>query len=514
MLPGTMSARQRWTLVCVCVATFMLLLDITVVNVALPSIQRSLHGSFTDLQWVVDAYSLMLATLLLTAGSLADLLGRRRIFVVGLGLFAAASLLCGLATTPLFLNLARGAQGVGGAMMFATSLALLAQEFQGKERGVAFGIWGATIGGAVAIGPLVGGALTSGFGWEWIFFVNVPIGIVAIFATLRFVHESSDPEAGRIDWLGVVTFSASLFCLVFALIRGNDEGWSSGMIVSLLVASAVLMTCFVLVERRQESPMLDLTLFRKPAFVGVSAAAFALSASMFAMFLYLTLYLQGVLGYSPFQAGLRFLPISVISFFAAPIAGRLSARVPLRVLLGVGLILVGGGLLLMSGLSVSSGWTHLIAGFIIAGAGVGITNPSLATTAVGVVQPARSGMASGINNTFRQAGIATGIAGLGAIFQSQVQSRLTDALAGTPAAGRSHAFAHAVSSGQASQVVESAPPASRAVIAHASQSAFVGALNDILVVAALVALVGAVLAAALVRQEDFVAQPQPAPAAA
>jgi EmrB/QacA subfamily drug resistance transporter len=509
-----MSGRQRWTLVCVCVATFMLLLDITVVNVALPSIQRSLHGSFTDLQWVVDAYSLMLATLLLTAGSLADLLGRRRIFVIGLGLFAAASFLCGLATTPLFLNLARGAQGVGGAIMFATSLALLAQEFHGKERGVAFGIWGATIGGAVAIGPLVGGALTSGFGWEWIFFVNVPIGIAAIVATLRFVHESSDPEGRRIDWLGLVTFSGSLFCLVFALIRGNDEGWSSGIIVSLLVASAVLMAGFVLVEARQESPMFDLTLFRKPAFVGVSAAAFALSASMFAMFLYLTLYLQGVLEYSPFQAGLRFLPISLISFFVAPVAGRLSARVPLRVLLGMGLILVGGGLLLMSGLSGSSGWTHLIAGFIIAGAGVGMANPSLATIAVGVVAPARSGMASGINNTFRQAGIATGIAGLGAIFQSQVQSRLIDALAGTPAAGRSHAIAHAVSSGQASQVVDSAPAASRAVIAHASESAFVGALNDILVVAAVVALVGAVLAAALVRQEDFVAQPQPAAAAA
>ncbi len=509
-----MSDRQRWTLITVCTATFMLLLDITVVNVALPSIRRDLHGSFTDLQWVVDAYSLMLASLLLTAGSLADLLGRRRVFVIGLGLFVAASFLCGLATTPLFLNLARGAQGVGGAIMFATSLALLAQEFHGRDRGVAFGIWGATIGGAVAIGPLVGGALTSAFGWEWIFFVNVPIGIAAIFATMRFVHESSDPEGRRIDWLGLVSFSGSLFCLVFALIRGNDEGWGSTMIVALLLAAAILMAAFVTAEMRQESPMFDFGLFRKPAFVGASLAAFALSASMFAMFLYLTLYIQGVLGYSPFQAGLRFLPLSVISFFVAPIAGRLSDRVPLRTLLGGGLMLVGAGLLLMSGLSVSSGWTHLMPGFLIAGFGIGMANPTLATIAVGVVPPARSGMASGINNTFRQTGIATGIAGLGAIFQHQVQSKMIDALAGTPVAGRSHALAHAVSSGAASQAVDSATPASRALVAHAARSAFIGGLNDILVVAGVVALIGAAFAAVLVRQRDFVVHGQPAAAAA
>jgi EmrB/QacA subfamily drug resistance transporter len=509
-----MSERQRYTLITVCTATFMLLLDITVVNVALPSIRRDLHGSFTDLQWVVDAYSLALATFLLTAGSLADLFGRRIVFVIGLGLFSAASFLCGLATTPLFLNLARGLQGVGGAIMFATSLALLAQEFRGKERGLAFGLWGATIGGAVAIGPLVGGALTSAFGWEWIFFVNVPIGIAAIFAAMRFIHESKDPEGGRIDWLGLVTFSGSLFCLVLGLIRGNDEGWSSTLIVTLLVASAVLMACFLAAEAFQERPMLDLTLFRKPAFVGVSCAAFALSASMFAMFLYLTLYIQGILGYSPFQAGLRFLPLSLVSFFVAPIAGRLSTRVPLRTLLGGGMALVGVALLLMGGLSVSSGWTHLIPGFIIAGAGVGMANPVIATTSVGVVPPARSGMASGINNTFRQAGIATGIAGLGAIFQHQVQSKVIDALASTPVVGQSHSIAHAVSTGSAAQAIQSAPPGSRAVIGHAARSAFIGGLNDIFVVAALTAFAGAVLAVSLVRQQDFVVQPQAAAAEA
>jgi MFS family permease len=260
--------------------------------------------------------------------------------------------------------------------------------------------------------------------------------------------------------------------------------------------------------------MFDLTLFRKPAFVGVSFAAFALSASMFAMFLYLTLYIQGILDYSPFQAGLRFLPLSLISFFVAPVAGRLAARIPLRTLLGVGLMLVGVALLLMSGLDADSRWTHLLAGFLIAGAGVGMANPSLATIAVGVVPPARSGMASGINNTARQVGIATGIAGLGAIFQHQVQTKFVDAVAGTPAAGRGHELAQAVYSGAAKQAIASAPAGSRGALQHAATTAFVGGLNDILVVAAVMAFAGGVVAAALVRQQDFVAHPQTAAAAA
>src|ERR1700678_3707689 len=215
-----------WTLIAVCTATFMLLLDITVVNVALPDIQRSLHSSFSDLQWVVDAYSLTLAAFLLTAGIFGDMFGRRRIFAVGLSIFSVASLVCGLSSSSLMLNLARAVQGVGGAIMFATSLALIAAAFSGRERGTAFGIYGAVIGGAVAVGPLVGGAITSGIGWRWIFFVNVPIGVVAIFVTLTKIAESKDPRARRIDWVGFISFSVSLFLLVFALVRGNDEGWS------------------------------------------------------------------------------------------------------------------------------------------------------------------------------------------------------------------------------------------------------------------------------------------------
>src|SRR3954466_7010654 len=227
--------RKWWTLLVVCVATFMLLLDITIVNVALPSIQKSLHASFQDLQWVVDAYALTLAALLLTAGSLADLLGRKRVFVVGLGLFIAASLLCGLSTTPLMLNLARGLQGIGGAIMFACSLALIAQAFPPRERGTAFGVFGATTGIAVAIGPLVGGALTDSLGWEWIFFVNIPIGLAAIAVSLTKLEESRDPDRSSIDPPGLVTWSSALFLIVFALVRGNAEGWGSPLIVSFLV---------------------------------------------------------------------------------------------------------------------------------------------------------------------------------------------------------------------------------------------------------------------------------------
>lgn len=505
-----------WTLLAVCLATFMLLLDITIVNVALPDIGAELDASFSEVQWVVDAYALMLAALLLTAGSLADLLGRRRVFVIGLGCFTFASLLCALAPSALMLILARGAQGIGGAAMFATSLALLAQEFHGRERGTAFGIWGATTGAAVAIGPLVGGALTTSLGWPSIFYLNLPIGIATIVMTLRNVPETRDEDATGIDWAGLVTFSAALFLLVFALIRGNDEGWRSTPIVSLLLGSALLLAAFVAAERAQARPMFDLGLFRKRTFSGVSIAAFVLSASMFAMFLYITLYMQTILGYGPLETGLRFLPLTVLSFFAAAAAGKLTARLPARAMLAAGLMLVGSGLLLMRGLDAGSHWTALLGGFIVAGIGIGLTNPALASTAIGVVSPARSGMASGINSTFRQVGIATGIAGLGAIFQSQITARLTDALAGSPSAGDVDGLARAVSAGGAPQALAAAPESGRPALQHAIDAAFTGGLNDLFLVGALVAFAGAGLALALVRRSDFVVlgappvQPEPA----
>jgi EmrB/QacA subfamily drug resistance transporter len=507
--------RKWWTLIAVSVAIFMLLLDITVVNVALPDIQRSLHSGFQDLQWVVDAYSLTLAAFLLTAGSLADLLGRRRVFVTGLVVFTGSSVVCGLSSSSLMLNLARGVQGTGGAMMFATSLALIAQAFSGRERGTAFGVFGAVTGAAVAVGPLVGGVITSGIGWEWIFFVNVPIGIAAVYLTLTRVEESRDQNATGVDWLGLLSFSGSLFLLVFALVRGNDKGWGSAQILSFLIASAVLIVLFVIVERAQERPMLDLTLFRRPAFAGANVVAFALSGSIFAMFLYLTLYIQNVLGYSPLQAGLRFLPITLLSFAVAPVAGRLTVRVPVRLLLGSGLLLVGGGLFAMTAVTATSRWTALIPGFVLAGVGVGLVNPPLAAAAIGVVPAARSGMASGINSTFRQVGIATGIAGLGAVFQHGVTSQATSSLAASGHAGEVLAAAHGhlstmLESGEIVRVAGSLSAPARAALVGSYRVGFTGAFTDILIIGGVIACVGSALAFALVRSRDFVAQ-GPAP---
>jgi EmrB/QacA subfamily drug resistance transporter len=511
---GQTVARKWWTLIAVCTATFMLLLDITVVNVALPDIERSLDATFSELQWVVDAYALMLAALLLTAGVLGDLLGRRRVFGVGFALFTFASLLCGLAPSAVTLDVFRGLQGIGGAIMFATSLALIAQEFQGADRATAFGVWGATTGGAVAVGPLIGGVLTQTLGWEWIFFVNVPVGAGAIWLTFTKLVDARSPHPGGLDWAGLVTFSGSLFALVFALIRSNAEGWGSPMIVGLFIASAVLLGAFVAIERGREEPMFDLSLFRKPTFVGASIAAFALSASMFSMFLYLTLYIQSVLGYSALQAGLRFLPVTLLSFAVAPVAGKLSERLPVRGFLGGGLSLVALGLLLMHGLEPGSSWTALLPGFLLAGAGIGMVNPPLASTAIGVVQPARSGMASGINTTFRQVGIATGIAALGAVFQHQVASVLAERLAGTPGAGRANQLAEAVAGSGSQGVASQAPAGARAALEAAARAAFVSGLNEILMIGAGVALVGAVLSLILVRRRDFVGSPEAAPAAA
>jgi EmrB/QacA subfamily drug resistance transporter len=497
--------RKWWTLVLISTATFMLLLDITVVNVALPDIQRELNASLSSLQWVVDAYSLTLAAFLLTAGSLGDRLGRRRVFTIGFAIFTFASFLCGISGDPTLLNLARGLQGIGGAGMFATSLALIGQEFHGKDRATAFGVWGATVGGAVAIGPLVGGVITEHLGWEWIFFVNIPIGLVAMFLTERKIANVVSPDAEPIDGPGVVTFSLALFLLIFGLIRGNPEGWGSPLILGCLGGAVALLAAFIAIEARSDHPMLDLRLFRKPAFNGVSAVAFGLSAGMFAMFLYLTIYMQGVLDFSPLEAGLRFLPLTVLSFVASPIAGALSHKIPIRVLLGVGLATVGVGLLLMHGVTADSEWTSLLAGFLLAGIGIGITNPGIGQAAIAVVPVEKSGMGSGINTTFRQVGIATGVAGLGAIFQSRVNSKLAELLPHAPAG-----LGELVSSGGSRAAVAIAPPGQRAEIAHAADVAFVFGFNEIILIAAILSFIGAALGFFLVRSRDFV-QPTDGP---
>ena len=491
-----------WTLGVVSVATFMLLLDITVVNTALPAIQADLDATFTDLQWVVDAYTLTLAAVVLTAGSLADRLGRRRVFAVGLGIFSVASLVAGLATDPTFLNLARGAQGIGGAVMFAVSLALIAQEFPaGRERGMAMGVYGATIGLAVAFGPLVGGAIVDSLGWEWIFFINVPIGVAAVAITYARVRESSDPNATRVDWLGLLTSSSALFLLVLGLIRGNEEGWGSTLIVGLFAAAAMLLAAFVAIERRVAQPMLPLGLFRRPAFTGVQIAAFGISASMFALFLYMTLYLQSFLGHSPTEAGLRYLPLTVAVFLVAPIAGALLSRVQARMMLSLGLVGAGAGLMLIAGVNAADEWTGLLGGFIVAGAGIGLLNPVIADVAVSVVPKEQSGMASGINDTFRQVGVALGVAVWGAIFLGRGSSEVQQLTGLGP--DRSRELVEAVSSGNLDQALAQVPAGSREQVADAAREGFLAGFNDISILGGSLALAAAVGAFFLVRERDI-----------
>jgi EmrB/QacA subfamily drug resistance transporter len=507
------AANKWWTLVAVCLGTFMLLLDITIVNVALPDIQKALHSSFSDLQWIVDAYALTLAAFLLTAGSLADMYGRRLLYLIGLVIFTCASVLCGFSVSTLMIQLSRGLQGVGGAIMFAVSLALLADAFRGKDRGVAFGVWGAVTGLAVAIGPLLGGILTSGISWRWIFFVNAPIGVLALVITTIRVAESRAPHATRPDWAGFGLFTIALASLVYGLIESNQKGFTDSLVLGCFAVAAVLLLAFVIVELRMSSPMFDLKLFRLPTFTGGLVAAFGLSASIFSMLLYLVLYLQDILGYSALGTGVRLTVISGGILVTATVSGRLTSRVPIRFLIGPGLLLVGLGLLLMRGLDASSTWTHLIPGMIIGGLAVGLVNPPLASTAVGVVQPQRAGMASGINSTFRQVGIATGIALLGSLFSNQVRTNVTSMVNAVPGlSGKGPQIAGAVQSGQIGNLIGRLPGPVRAQVGGITRAAFTGGLDHILLVAAIIAFVSGVITLFSIRQKDFAVQGTVAPA--
>jgi EmrB/QacA subfamily drug resistance transporter len=496
--------RKSWTLLAVCTGVFMLLLDITIVNVALPDIQHAFGASLTDLQWVIDAYALTLAALLLTAGSIADLRGRRLVFATGIVVFTLGSTLCGAASGATFLALARALQGVGGAIMFATSLALLADAFAPGERGFAFGVFGAVTGIAVAIGPVLGGAITSGVSWRWIFFVNVPIGLFALAVTLTQVRESHAPGAQRPDWPGCITFSLGLAALVFGLIRSQPDGWGSHTVIGSLVTSVLLLTAFVVVELRSQHPLLDLHLLRVPTFDGGLIAAWAVSASIFSLLTYIVLYLQNILGYSAIDTGLRLLPLSGAIFLTSGLAGRLTGRVPTRWLIAPGFAVLGIGVLLMRGLAPTDTWTHLLPGMIVAGVGAGLINVPLASTAVGVVEPARAGMASGINSTFRQVGVATGVAALGSILASEASSTVVSRLSGGPLAAHAHQIAHALTSGQAASALQSTPGPLRALAAGAVRTGFVDALNTIMLIGGGIAFAAAVGTALLIRQRDFV----------
>jgi len=443
----------RWTLLVVCLATGVLLLNVSAPSVALPAVGHALHAELGVMQWVVSGYSLALAATLLTAGILGGLAG-----------FAAASVLCAVAPSPLVLIAGRAVQGLAGAVLLSSSLALLAQDFTGPARAGALGVWGATVAAAFAVGPLEGGLLTESFGWRAIFALDAAVALACLPVAVRHLRESSDPDAQRVDWRGTVTLSTGLFLGVFALTRGEVLGWGSGVILASMAGAALLLAAFVAVEQRQREPMLDLRLFAIPTFTGASVVVMVLAASTFGPFLYLTLFLLDVAGASPTSVGLQLLPLSAAALVVSVLGGRAAGVLPVRAALPAGQLLCAAGLLAMRGLEASSPWTALLPGLLVLGVGIGLSNPSVTYAALGVVPATRSGMASGVSNTFRQVGIAIGIAALGILLPARVE--------GDPAA-------------------------------------FAQALDQILLVSAGVAAAGAVLAATLVRQRDFVVDPVP-----
>jgi EmrB/QacA subfamily drug resistance transporter len=411
-----MTRTQHWTLAVVCAATAMLMLDIAVVNTALSAIAADLATGLPGLQWVVDAYTLPLAATVITAGALADRFGGRRLFGIGLGIFTATSLLCAAAQSITMLNVSRAAQGLGAAVMFAVSLAVLSNAFPRTDQRIkALAAYGATMGGSFAVGPLVGGALTSGLDWRWIFLINLPLGLMCVWIVRRFVGESMDPRAPRVDRAGLVTLTGGLFLLVFALLRGNEDGWASATIIASFGGAVVLLCAFVAVEARVAQPMLPLRLFRNPSFTGAQVAAFGISASLFAMWLYMTLYLQQILGLSAIEAGLVYVPGTLLNFLVAGSMASVGESASPRVLIALGLALVGAGQALLTIVGVDSAWWLFLPGLLVAMVGTGMLNPSMSQVALSSAPAEQSGLAAGVNDMFRQAGIAVGVAALGAL---------------------------------------------------------------------------------------------------
>ncbi|MFF3839055.1 MFS transporter [Streptomyces sp. NPDC001930] len=486
--------RKWWPLVAICLGTFMLLLDVTIVTVALPAMAADLGTTLSDVEWVVDVYALALASLLLGVGSRADRIGRRKVYLVGLIVFTAASVGCALAPNAGVLIGARAVQGLGAAGMFGTTIALLGMHYSGRDRGVAFAVWGATNSVAAAAGPMVGGLLTQYLDWRWIFFVNLPVCLVAVVLTLRSVREAKGQGRQRADVLGVVTFTVASGALTFGLIRAHSEGWTAPFTLGLFATAAVALALFVVVETRHEHPVLDLSLFRRPSFTGIMISALFLQGAAFASLLFASLWMQSVLGYEPVEAGLYILPMCAAAFLVSALAGRFGPWPP-RVSIGGGLALIALGSAMQASLGAGSTGSSLVAGLVVSGLGVGLVTPSLAAAALATVPPERGGMVGGAVNTFRQLGFALGIAVFGLIFQSRIESVLkADGSVPDP-----HGTAAALSGGQARSIIAGWPDGERAEMAHLVREAFASGLNAVLVVAAALGAVASLLVVATVR---------------
>jgi EmrB/QacA subfamily drug resistance transporter len=479
----------------------MLLVDVTIVNVALPQMAADLKTSFNSLQWVIDGYALSLGVLLLGAGSLGDLLGHRRFYAGGLALFALSSLACGLATGDVMLVAARVVQGAGAAAMFTTTFALLNSAYQGRERGVAYGVWGGVSGAAAAVGPIVGGLLTEGFSWRWIFLVNLPVSVVAIVLCFTVLAPDHGRARGRFDISGTAAFTVAAAALTLAVIRANDVGWSSPQTYGLLALSAVGLAVFVLVERRSAHPMLDLSLLRNRSFAGVLIAGLLVNFAAFAAFTFTSIWLQSVVGLSPIQAGLTGLPVSFFSMLLSSLSGaKLHGRSP-RAIIGGGMLLIGaGGLMCALMIEATSSWPALVVGYSLIGAGVGLVMPTLADSAMSAVEPHRGGMAAGAITTARQLGYAIGVAVIGTVFVARAENFLTGQGIPNPAGA-----AHAVAGGQAGQIIGGASPSTRSIVDGAVRGASAAGLDTGFLVAAGAGVLGGLAVLVLVRPRRVVA---------
>jgi EmrB/QacA subfamily drug resistance transporter len=497
-------ARRWWTLAVVSVTTFMLMLDLSIVAIALPSIHSSLHADFGGMQWVFDAYALTLAAFLVTAGSIADRIGRKRIFLGGLLIFTAASLACGLAGSIDVLNVSRAVQGVGAAVMFAVGPALLGHDFRGKERAIAFGAFGAAIGVGSAIGPLIGGALTSGPGWRWIFFLNVPVGVVIFLPALLRLRESRLANAHRPDLIGMVTFTLFLGALALAIIRGNTAGWFSDSNITLYAVSAVALCVFLGAARaRGQHAMFDPTIFRSRTFIGLCAVTFLLNAAGFPSIFLETTYFQRVLHGSAWQGGLWFLPLTVTLFVFGALGGALMRKISFRAIVTTAMLAMGAGLLLTLLSSADGSWTALIPSMIAVGAAIGLFQPARAALAIGVVEPARAGVASGINETFQQMGMALGIAIAGAFFENRVVNSFLHSSVAAKLGPQSHAIASGISTGNVQPPAHSAGSAFSAQVVTAGRVAFTAGFHDAMILCCVGAFLAAAIAIVTLRDKDL-----------
>ncbi len=419
LLPGlSIDERNRkwWTLGAVSFALFMIMLDNTIVNVALPSIGRGLDIGVSQLEWVVNAYTLSFAVLMLTGGRIADLYGRRLVFATGLALFTLSSFACGLAPSAAVLIAARSFQGAGGALMMPATLSIITAAFTAEERGTAIGIWAGVSGSALAIGPLLGGLLTEHVGWSWIFFVNVPVGIVALALSFVLIVETRAGETGqRLDLAGLATSGAGLLALVYGLIEANSYGWSSGTILLLFAAAGLLLAGFVVLERHTRHAMLNLELFRKRTFAGANIAALLVSLAMFGIFFFVSLYMQNVLGYTPVHTGVIFLPMTVLVVISAPLAGKATDLFGPRWPITVGMLLLTAALFSFSRLGLHASFLDLLPGMTIGGVGMGVAMGPMTTAALSTASVDEAGVVAGVITTSRQVGGALGIALMGAI---------------------------------------------------------------------------------------------------